>query len=109
MSQPTQISVRCRRIRIAISDAAKITGEVAKRRRNLERVIHNFGLLVSELGSRDQQLKEFVDSSNAALSEPVTCVVELVERSWPLKLTPSSCPPRARVSRKRRALRLPGS
>lgn len=50
-------------------DLAKINGAVAKRRRNLARVIHNFGLIAQELGRNDTQLAQFVDSSNAVMSE----------------------------------------
>jgi phospholipid/cholesterol/gamma-HCH transport system substrate-binding protein len=46
-------------------DLAKITGLLSERRRNLSRVIHNFSLLVSELGKRDNQLTQFVGSANA--------------------------------------------
>jgi phospholipid/cholesterol/gamma-HCH transport system substrate-binding protein len=47
------------------SDTEKITKLVAQRRQNLRRVIHNFGLLTSALASRDSQLTQFIDSSNA--------------------------------------------
>jgi phospholipid/cholesterol/gamma-HCH transport system substrate-binding protein len=46
-------------------DLAKITGLLSERRRNLSRVIHNFSVLVSELGKRDNQLTQFVGSANA--------------------------------------------
>ena len=45
-------------------DIAKITGELSKRRKNLKRVIHNFSLLTTELGTRDRQLTELVGSAN---------------------------------------------
>jgi phospholipid/cholesterol/gamma-HCH transport system substrate-binding protein len=46
-------------------DVEKITGKLSERRRNLRRVIHNFRLLTEELGAKDTQLAQFVDSSNA--------------------------------------------
>jgi phospholipid/cholesterol/gamma-HCH transport system substrate-binding protein len=46
-------------------DLAKITGLLSARRQNLSRVIHNFALLSSELGKRDNQLGQFVGSANA--------------------------------------------
>jgi phospholipid/cholesterol/gamma-HCH transport system substrate-binding protein len=46
-------------------DIAKITGLLAERRKNSRRVIHNFRLLAEELGAKDTQLAQFVDSSNA--------------------------------------------
>jgi phospholipid/cholesterol/gamma-HCH transport system substrate-binding protein len=46
-------------------DIEKITKELAKRRRNTRRVIHNFRLLTEALGDKDTQLAQFVDSSNA--------------------------------------------
>jgi phospholipid/cholesterol/gamma-HCH transport system substrate-binding protein len=44
---------------------AKITSLVLERRKNLQHVIHNFQLLSTELATRDSQLTQFVDSSNA--------------------------------------------
>jgi phospholipid/cholesterol/gamma-HCH transport system substrate-binding protein len=44
---------------------AKITGLLSKRRANIKRVIHNFSLLTTELGKKDQQLAELVGSANA--------------------------------------------
>jgi phospholipid/cholesterol/gamma-HCH transport system substrate-binding protein len=46
-------------------DVEAIFGKVAERRRNLRRVIHNYRLLIGELGTKDKQLAELVDSSNA--------------------------------------------
>jgi phospholipid/cholesterol/gamma-HCH transport system substrate-binding protein len=46
-------------------DLAKITSLLKDRRRNLARVVHNFGLLTTELGKRDDQLTQFVASANA--------------------------------------------
>src|SRR3954453_12783658 len=46
-------------------DLAKITGLLAKRRKNLSRVVHNFGLISNELASPNPQLSQFVGSANA--------------------------------------------
>jgi phospholipid/cholesterol/gamma-HCH transport system substrate-binding protein len=46
-------------------DLARITSLLKDRRRNLARVVHNFGLLTTELGKRDDQLTQFVASANA--------------------------------------------
>jgi phospholipid/cholesterol/gamma-HCH transport system substrate-binding protein len=48
--------------------AREANEQLALRRRNIERVIHNFSLLVDELGSRDAQLAEFVENSNAVFA-----------------------------------------
>jgi phospholipid/cholesterol/gamma-HCH transport system substrate-binding protein len=44
--------------------ARQANQQLALRRRNLRRVIHNFSLLMEELGDRDTQVAEFVESSN---------------------------------------------
>jgi phospholipid/cholesterol/gamma-HCH transport system substrate-binding protein len=46
-------------------DLARITGLLAQRRKNLSRVVHNFGLISNELATRDGQLSQFVASANA--------------------------------------------
>ena len=43
----------------------RITKLLAQRRQNLQHVIHNFQLVSSALATRDSQLTQFVDSSNA--------------------------------------------
>jgi phospholipid/cholesterol/gamma-HCH transport system substrate-binding protein len=60
-----QASAALRRLEPTTRDIARINTALATRRRNLARVIHNFGLLAQELGRHDQQLSRFVDSSNA--------------------------------------------
>jgi phospholipid/cholesterol/gamma-HCH transport system substrate-binding protein len=45
-------------------DLARVAGAVAKRRHNLRHLIHNYGILVRELGSKDQQLTTLVRASN---------------------------------------------
>jgi phospholipid/cholesterol/gamma-HCH transport system substrate-binding protein len=46
-------------------DVRAITQELAERRGNLRRVVHNYQELVTELGTRDDELASLVDSSNA--------------------------------------------
>jgi phospholipid/cholesterol/gamma-HCH transport system substrate-binding protein len=46
-------------------DVEAVFGKVAQRRRNLRRFIRNYRLLIGELGTKDRQLAELVDSSNA--------------------------------------------
>jgi len=58
-------SAALRRLEPTTRDLARINGALALRRRNLARVIHNFGLLAEELGRHDQQLATFVDANNA--------------------------------------------
>lgn len=62
-----QLSAGLRRFEPTARDLARINGALAKRRRNLARVIRNFSLLAQELGRSDTQLAEFVSSSNAVL------------------------------------------
>jgi phospholipid/cholesterol/gamma-HCH transport system substrate-binding protein len=47
---------------------SEFTGPLAARRQNIANAIHNFQLLSTELGNRDQDLVNFVDSSNAVLA-----------------------------------------
>ncbi|MFL5883798.1 MAG: MlaD family protein [Thermoleophilaceae bacterium] len=46
-------------------DLAAINGELAKRRANVARVVHNFSALVGAVGQKDKQLAALVSSSNA--------------------------------------------
>lgn len=46
-------------------DVGKLTGELAKRRKNLANLVHNLQLLVTEVGTKDKQLSELVVSQNA--------------------------------------------
>lgn len=48
--------------------AQRLTRETATRRELTRRLVHNFGLVVDELGRRDQQLASLVASGNATLS-----------------------------------------
>jgi phospholipid/cholesterol/gamma-HCH transport system substrate-binding protein len=46
-------------------DLARVSSAVARRRANLRRLIHNYGLLVKELGGKDRDLTTLVQASNA--------------------------------------------
>jgi phospholipid/cholesterol/gamma-HCH transport system substrate-binding protein len=48
--------------------AREINAQLATRRANLKRVVHNFSLLTGELGAKDEQVADFVQSSNAVFS-----------------------------------------
>src|SRR3954462_7685900 len=62
---PAELRQTLKRFEPTNRDLAKITGQLSKRRRNLAHVVHNFALLTNELGTRDTQLAQLVDSSNA--------------------------------------------
>jgi phospholipid/cholesterol/gamma-HCH transport system substrate-binding protein len=63
-----KLSNALRRLDPFARDISRISGALAVRRVNISRSIHNFQLLSTELGNRDQDLTDFVDSSNAVLS-----------------------------------------
>jgi phospholipid/cholesterol/gamma-HCH transport system substrate-binding protein len=46
-------------------DLARVSKAIARRRANLRRLIHNYGLLVRELGGKDRDLTRLVQASNA--------------------------------------------
>ena len=62
-----ELSAGLRRLEPFARDVAKISRLLAQRRQNIRRSIHNFRLVAEELGSNDEQLAEWVDSSSAAL------------------------------------------
>ncbi len=64
---PAQLRQTLKRFEPTGRDIKRITSQVALRRRNVRRAIHNFQELVTALGDRDRQLSQFVDSSNANL------------------------------------------
>ena len=65
--QGRQLSAGLRRFEPLSRDLAKIGGALALRRHNIARSIHNFRLILDELGANDRALSEFVSSSNAVL------------------------------------------
>ncbi len=54
-----------RRLEPTARDTDRVTRMLATRRTNIRRVIHNFRLVSEKLGTKDRQLAELVDSSNA--------------------------------------------
>ena len=62
-----RLSNALRRLNPFARDIGRISGALAVRRENIARSIHNFQLLSTELGSKDQDLTNFVDSSDAVL------------------------------------------
>jgi phospholipid/cholesterol/gamma-HCH transport system substrate-binding protein len=63
-----KLSNALRRLDPFARDIARISGSLAVRRQNVANAIHNFQLLSTELGNRDQDLVDFVDSSNDVLA-----------------------------------------
>jgi phospholipid/cholesterol/gamma-HCH transport system substrate-binding protein len=57
-----------RRFEPTARDTRAIAEQLAKRRDNIKRAIHNFSLVVGELGGKDDELAEFVESSNAVFA-----------------------------------------
>ncbi len=62
-----QLSSLLRRLDPTARDLARINGALIKRRHNIKRVIHNFGLISQQLASHDRQLADFVTSSNTVI------------------------------------------
>jgi phospholipid/cholesterol/gamma-HCH transport system substrate-binding protein len=62
-----QVSNAFRRFQPFVHYTAKLNKAVAGRRVALSRVIHDFGLLTTELGRHDAEIKRFVTSSKDAL------------------------------------------
>ena len=62
-----QLSNAFRRFQPFVHYTAKLNRAIAARRTELARVIHNFGLLTTELGRNDAVIKRFVTSSKDAL------------------------------------------
>ena len=46
----------------------EVNEQLAVRRRNIKRVVHNFSLLMGELGAKDRQVAAFVQNSNAVFA-----------------------------------------
>jgi phospholipid/cholesterol/gamma-HCH transport system substrate-binding protein len=67
-SRDVKLSNALRRLEPFARDIARISGSLAVRRQNIANAIHNFQLLSTQLGNRDQDLVDFVDSSNDVLA-----------------------------------------
>jgi phospholipid/cholesterol/gamma-HCH transport system substrate-binding protein len=63
-----KLSNALRRLDPLARDIARISGALATRRQNIANSIHNFQLLSTELGNKDQDLTNFVDASDAVLA-----------------------------------------
>jgi phospholipid/cholesterol/gamma-HCH transport system substrate-binding protein len=63
-----KLSNALRRLDPFARDISRISGALAVRRQNIANAIHNFQLVSTELGNRDQDVTNFVDSSNAVLA-----------------------------------------
>jgi phospholipid/cholesterol/gamma-HCH transport system substrate-binding protein len=63
-----RLSNALRRLDPLARDISRISGALVQRRQNIANSIHNFQLLSTELGNKDQDLANFVDSSDAALA-----------------------------------------
>ena len=62
-----ELSSGLRRIEPLARDVARINRLLVERRSNIARAVTNFKLVSEELGARDTQLGEFVDSSNTVM------------------------------------------
>jgi phospholipid/cholesterol/gamma-HCH transport system substrate-binding protein len=62
-----KLSNALRRLDPFARDLSRISGALVSRRNNIANSIHNFQLLSTELGDRDQDLVNFVDSSDDVL------------------------------------------
>lgn len=62
------LSNALRRLEPFARDISQISGALAVRRANIANAIHNFQLVSTELGNKDQDLTSFVDSSDAVLA-----------------------------------------
>ncbi|MBI5104229.1 MAG: MCE family protein [Solirubrobacterales bacterium] len=59
------LSATFRRFEPTSRDLLKLTQELAKRRENIKRSIHNFRRLTEAVGEKDTQLAQLIDASNA--------------------------------------------
>jgi phospholipid/cholesterol/gamma-HCH transport system substrate-binding protein len=57
-----------RRLEPTARYSRRVFSALAERRRNLRRVIHSLSLIMGELGTKDDQIAEFVDNSNAVFA-----------------------------------------
>jgi phospholipid/cholesterol/gamma-HCH transport system substrate-binding protein len=63
-----QLAQAIRRFEPTARYSRKVNEQLAVRRRNIKRVVHNFSLLMGELGAKDRQVAEFVQNSNAVFA-----------------------------------------
>jgi phospholipid/cholesterol/gamma-HCH transport system substrate-binding protein len=67
-NRDAKLSNALRRLNPFARDISRISGALAERRTNIANSIHNFQLLSTELGNKDQDLTNFVDASDAVLN-----------------------------------------
>jgi phospholipid/cholesterol/gamma-HCH transport system substrate-binding protein len=86
-----RLSNALRRLNPFARDIARISGALVQRRQSIAGSIHNFQLLSTELGNKDQDLANFVDASDAALAsfarEEASLRASLRELPGTLKVT----------------------
>ena len=63
-----QLAQTIRRFEPTAKYAREINEQLATRRENIKRVVHNLSLLMQELGTKDRQVGDFVESSNRVFS-----------------------------------------
>jgi phospholipid/cholesterol/gamma-HCH transport system substrate-binding protein len=63
-----ELAQTIRRIEPTAKYARRINEQLATRRLNIRRVVHNLSLLMGELGTKDRQVSNFVESSNQVFS-----------------------------------------
>jgi phospholipid/cholesterol/gamma-HCH transport system substrate-binding protein len=63
-----QLAQTLRRIEPTAKYSRQVNAALAVRARNIKRVVHNFSLLMDELGKRDNQVAGFVQNSNAVFA-----------------------------------------
>jgi phospholipid/cholesterol/gamma-HCH transport system substrate-binding protein len=64
----SELANAIRRFEPLARDSRKISEQLATRRKNIARAIHNFSLVSEALGDKDQALGEFVENSNAVFA-----------------------------------------
>jgi phospholipid/cholesterol/gamma-HCH transport system substrate-binding protein len=57
-----------RRLEPLARDTRLLATELAKRRKNIKRVVHNFSLVAEALGGKDDMLADFVENTNAVFA-----------------------------------------
>src|SRR3954447_24186571 len=91
------LSDALRRFEPTARDLAKVNDALAERRTNIKRAIHNFSLVVDELGSKDADIANFVQSSNAVFETLASQDAGLRAIPRELPPTPACGPTRGRL------------
>jgi phospholipid/cholesterol/gamma-HCH transport system substrate-binding protein len=64
----SELGQAIRRFEPTAKYSREVNEQLAVRRKNIKRVIHNFSLLMGELGAKDRQVAGFVQNSNAVFA-----------------------------------------